>query len=257
VDLVQQVFAFLIILFALIASVLIPFVNALLQRRGERGPLRHIAAFEALPLIVGESIEASRPLHVSIGSATIGDESTILALAGSEFIYYLTREVAIGDASPIFTVSEGAAVPLALDTLRRAYNDENRNRQFNGFAARWYPAGKRSLAFAAALMTMQADDKLSGNVLVGRHGMELALVLDTAYRKKRHTIASSDLLEGQAVAYALADESLIGEEIFAAAGYLGKSKNPYYRTLTLDFMRAAIVVVIIVVLAYNVIRGGS
>lgn len=255
-DLAQQLLTFLIILAVILLNAATPFVNAISQRRG-RSPLRRIPGFEALSRLVGESIEASRPLHVSIGSATIGDESTVLALAGSEFIYYLTREVAIGDASPLFTVSEGAAVPLALDTLRRAYTHENRSKQFNGFAARWYPAGKRSLAFAAALMAMQADDKLSGNILVGRYGMELALVLDAAYQKKRSTIASSDSLEGQAMAYALADESLIGEEVFAAAGYLSKDKNLYYRNLTLDWLRWVAVIGIIALLVFNLLRGGS
>jgi hypothetical protein len=247
VNLGYQLIVFAIILFVLLINALVPFINAVLERRG-RIPFRRIAAFEALSDLVGESIEASRPLHVSIGSATIGDESTVLALAGSEFIYYLTRQVAIGDAAPIFTVSEGAAVPLAFDTLRRAYAHENRGKQFNGFSARWYPAGKRSLAFAAALMTMQADDKLSGNVLVGRFGLELALVLDAAYQKKRRTIAASDQLEGQAMAYALADEALIGEEVFAAAGYLGDDKNSRYRNLILDMMRGLTVLVIILLI---------
>ena len=111
-----QLVVFIIILFVLLTNIAVPLVT-----RRNRIPFRRIAALEAIPKIIGESIEASRPLHVSIGSATIGDESTVLALAGSEFIYYLTRQVAIGDASPIFTVSEGAAVPLAFDTLRRAY----------------------------------------------------------------------------------------------------------------------------------------
>jgi hypothetical protein len=247
VNLGYQLIVFAIILFVLLANVAVPFVNAVQERRGKI-PFRRITAFEALPQLLGESIEASRPLHVSIGSATIGDESTILALASSEFIYYLTRQVAIGDAAPLFTVSEGAAVPLALDTLRRAYAHEGRSKQFNGFSARWYPAGKRSLAFAAALMTMQTDDKLSGNVLVGRFGLEIALVLDAAYQKKRRTIATSDQLEGQAVAYALADEALIGEEVFAAAGYLGDNKNLRYRNLILDTMRGLTIAAIIALL---------
>lgn len=256
-DALHQVTVILIILFVLVANAIIPLLNDARYRQGKSNPLRRIGAFEVLPQVVGESIEASRPLHVSIGSVTVGDESTVLALAGSEFIYYLTREVAIGDASPLFTVSEGSAVPLALDTLRRAYAHENRRSQYNGFGARWYPAGKRSLAFAAALMSMQADDKLSGNVLVGRYGMELALVLDAAYQKRRKTIASSDLLEGQAIAYAMADEALIGEEVFAAAAYFGKDKNLYYRNLTLDLLRGTTVIVIIVMLLVSLSRGGS
>ena len=104
--------------------ILVTFVVNALVRLRERQPLRPISAFDTLPKMTGESIEASRPLHVSLGAATIGDESTILAMVGKEFIYYLTREVAIGDAPPIFTVASPAAVPLALSTLRRAYAQE-------------------------------------------------------------------------------------------------------------------------------------
>jgi hypothetical protein len=247
VNLAYQLVIFAIIIVAFAFNFAVPLANRLAERRN-RIPFRRIAALEALPKIVGESIEASRPLHVSIGSATIGDESTALALAGSEFIYYLTRQVAIGDASPIFTVSEGAAIPLAFDTLRRAYSHENRNKQFSGFSTRWYPAGKRSLAFAAALMAMQADDKLSGNVLVGRFGLELALILDAANLKKRRTIATSDQLEGQAIAYALAEETLIGEEVFAAAAYLTDEKKIRYRNSVLDMMRIVTVAAILILL---------
>lgn len=252
----QQLAVLLIILLAFIFNAIIPLVSAIVQRR-ERAPLRRIAAFEALPKMLGESIEASRPLHVSLGSASIGDQSTVLSLAGSEFIYYLTRQVAIGDASPLFTVSEGAALPLAMDTLRRAYTHENRSKQFNAFGARWYPAGKRSLAFAAALMSMQADDKLSGNILFGSYGSELALVLDAAFQKKRYSIASSDLLEGQAIAYALADESLIGDEVFAAAAYLGNERDLHFRVMTLDFLRLVSVIAIIVIAIFSLSRGGN
>lgn len=252
----HQLAILLIILLAFLLNGIVPFVSAIVQRR-ERAPLRRIAAFEALPKMLGESIEASRPLHVSLGSASIGDQSTVLSLAASEFIYYLTRQVAIGDASPLFTVSEGAAVPLAMDTLRRAYAHENRSKQFNVFGARWYPAGKRSLAFAAALMSMQADDKISGNILLGSYGSELALILDAAFQKKRQSIASSDLLEGQAIAYALADKTLIGEEVFAAAAYLGQERDLHFRVMTLDALRWLTVIGIIAIAIFSLSRGGS
>lgn len=247
---------FSIILVALI-------VNAVV-RLNERRPMRRIAAFERIPRMIGASIEASQPLHVSIGSTTIGDETTLLALLGSEFIYEIARDIAVGDAAPLFTVSEGSALPLAVDTLRRAYEHENRRAVFNSFlpfsvlpmSTRWYPAGHRSLAFASALTTMQADDELSGNVLVGRYGIELSLILDAAHRHRKPTIATSDQLDGQAIAYALADEVLIGEEIFAAAGYVSDEARLQKRNFAIDAMRGVLVVAIIALITYNIVIGG-
>ena len=231
-------------LIALILILLVFILNALVRRR-ERTPMRRIEAFTVLPKITGESIEANRPLHVSLGSATLGGDTTLLALVGKEFIYYLTREVVIGDASPIFTVSDTAALPLAIDTLRRAYNAEGRPDAFIALNARWYPGGNRSLAFAAGLMTMQGDDRVSGNVLTGSYGMELALILNAANRHNRSSIAVSDRLDGQAVAYALATEALIGEEIFAAPGYLSNDVSLTNRNIVLDRVRWLLIIALV------------
>lgn len=239
------------------------FVNVLV-RLNDRKPMRLITAFDKVRQMTGASIESSRPLHVSIGSTTIGDETTLLALLSSEFIYYATREIAIGDAPPLFTVSEGASLPLASNTLSRAYNHENRGHVLNlanpvsgqAISNRWYPSGKRSLAFASALMTMQADDNLSGNVLLGRYGLELALILDSAYRNKRPTVATSDVLDGQAIAYAMADDTLIGEEVFAASAYLTDDVGLQKRNFTIDLMRGLVVIAIIGLTIYNMVAGG-
>jgi hypothetical protein len=151
----------------------------------------------------------------------------------------------IGDASPIFTVSDTAALPLAMDTLRRAYNAENRPNAFLAVSARWYPSGTRSLAFAAALMTLQKDDQVSGNVLTGRFGAELALILDSANQQGKPSIAVSDTLDGQAVAYALSGNVLIGEEIFAAPGYLSDDLILKKRNIVIDRMRWVLIFALI------------
>ncbi len=244
-----------IIIIALFANILI--------RLTERKPMRPIAAIDSLATMAGASIEANRPVHVSLGSTTIGDDTTMLALPGSEFIYYMAREVAIGDAPPLFTVAEGAAIPLAADTLRRAYEQENRINAYNGInffsknpiSTRWYPAGRRSLAFAAALMTMQVDDKLSGNVLMGRYGIELSLVLDAAYRRGVTSVAGSDHLDAQAVAYAMADGALIGEEVLTASAYPADDYRTQKRNFAIDLMRGLVVVAIIGLTVYNFFGG--
>jgi hypothetical protein len=231
-------------LIALILILLVFILNALV-RRHDRAQLRPIAAFAAVPHIAGESIESNRPLHVSLGSATLGGDTTLLALVGKEFIYYLTREVVIGDASPIFTVSDTAALPLAMDTLRRAYIAEGRSDAFLALNGRWYPSGNNSLAFAAALMTMQGDDRVSANILTGRYGTELALILDAANRHDKISLATSDRLDGQAVAYVLATETLIGEEVFAAPGYLSPDANETNRNIVFDRVRWLLILALI------------
>lgn len=237
-------------LLALIVIGLILIINLVTSAvgRNRRAPLRPIEAYSVLPRYTSESVESNEPIHIAVGSASPGDESTLLALFSAEFVYYLTLEVAVGQA-PIITTSAPASVPLALTTSYRAYREERRRARFTPFRTRWYPQGARSLAYAAALMAMQTEDKVSANVLVGRYGAELALVLDAAYRTGKPTVAVSDQLDGQAIAYALSDHPLIGEEVFAVSSYLSEASGDINRSLVVDRARWLLIIGMIALLA--------
>lgn len=269
VELLQQIYTFMLVIFSdttvMIFAILILAIFVNVGRRWqERQPMRPISAIDQLRRMSGTSIEADQPLHLSLGSATVGDETTVLSLLSSDFLYQVARTVAIGDTPPLFTVSDGTAIPLAMDTLRRAYQAEARPNAVNRFnflndrllSARWYPSGKRSLAFAAALMTVQQDDQVAGNVLLGRYGIELGLILDAAYRHDHLTVASSDQLDGQAIAYGLANDTLIGEEVFAAAAYLSDDPQWQSRNFAIDRMRNFVTAAIIILVIVRLWSGG-
>lgn len=230
-------------------------VNAYNRRRVVA--LRPIEAYTMLPTLTGESIEASRPVHIGFGSAAPGNDSTITALASAQIVYYLTQQLTISDANPIVSVSETATIALAQNTLQQAYQSRGmlaRYASHAGINTRWYPAGERSLALAAGLMTLQSEEAVSANVLAGSFGIELALVANAAQRQQRPFIAVSDQLSGQAVAYALSDAPLIGEELFAAAGYL--SDNPEYarRNIAMDVLRWLVVLLLTGLLALSLFQ---
>ncbi len=221
-------------------------VSAVVQRRRRDAfPVRAIPAYDALPLMVGAAIEADRPTHLSLGSAGLGDSSTLLALASAELFYHVGQRAAIGATGPIMTMSDPTAIPLGYDTLRRAYGVRGRLNRYRASDIRWYPAGVRSLTFAAALTVTMGVDEVGANVLVGSFGPELALVADAAYRRDQTLIAASDQLEGQAIAYALADQPLIGEEIFAAGAYLSTEAGQRAGLVTQDVLRWLLIVTLL------------
>jgi hypothetical protein len=253
VDGVLQAGALLVIMAALVVNVA---VNRLIRRRELHQ--RRIQAFEVIPAITGESIESSRPVHISFGSAAPGTETTLLALAGAEFAYYTAQQLTISDASPLFTVTETVAIPLAVDMLRQAYQSRGLlAERFKAVNVRWYPASGRALAFAGGISAMQSEDNLAANFLVGSFGAEIALILDASRRQQRPSIAVSDRLEGQAVAYAMADYPLIGEEIFAAGGYLGGQRRLVQRNALLDVSRWLLVIALIVMTLINLRQTGA
>lgn len=249
----------MIVLFVLMLMLLLNIgISALRRVRGRQAVhLRPIEAYDAIPELTGLSIESARPLHIAYGSSFAGGDTTLLALAASEFVNQTARQTTIGDSPAIVTVTETAAIPLAVDAMRRAYESENAPEAFNEVNVRWYPGGENSLAAAAGIMTLQTEEDIGAHLLVGSFGVEMALITDAAQRQNRPVLAVSDRLEGQAVAYALADYPLIGEEIFQAGSYISKNDSYKRRTAILDTLRWLTALAILVVMGLTLTAPGG
>jgi hypothetical protein len=228
-------------------------VNAIVRRRS--ASLRPLAPIAQLPRFAAESLEANRPLHLALSGVTLGGADTLLALVGADFLVLSAKQIGIGSTSPIYTSNQTSTLTLGRDILRRTFADNPLNKTpFLPSNVRWFPDGRDSVTFAAAVTAMQSDDKLAGNVMVGNYGAELALMLWASQRAKRLNIAHSVQLTGQAVAFAMADSFLLGEEVFAAGGY-GDDAGLRNRAVVLDVVRFLVVLVLLVVFIVTLLRG--
>lgn len=212
------------------------------RRRKDAFPLRPIAAYASIPTMVGTAIEAGRPVHISVANTGLGGSNTLLTLASAELFY----QTAVRAEPTILTANDPLVLPLSYVLLQRAYARRGHADRFSGRYLRWYPAPAQPLAFAGALTTTLSADQVSGSILLGNFGSELALVLDAANRRKQGSIASSVDLTGQAVAYALAGDTLIGEEMFVAGAYLGDNTAQRGAVVALDTLRWLLIGAIVV-----------
>lgn len=247
-DTPTQVLTTIVILLAFVVT-----VNAMqfVRRRTDLFPLRPMRAYQELPVLVGKSIESGQPLHLAFGSATLGDSQTLLSLAGAEFFFHITSEAAISDAMPIITASSPSLVPLGQDVLRRAYEQRGLVGRWRSSGMRWYPSGSRSLAYAAAIGAMMGDDQVAGNIFFGSFGAELALMAEGARRRQIPLIAGSDQLDGLAVAYGMADHTLIGEELFVAGSYFSSRANQIALAISVDVLRWTLIGVLLLLMLLN------
>jgi hypothetical protein len=256
VDPTLQTIAFLLIMLVLVSIVL---ASAVVRR--QRGvarkqgiapenvfPLRNISAYDVLPEMVGQAVEADRPILISTGGSQIGAEGTVMTLAALSLAYYTTQEMAIGQTSPILMTNQSLLVPLGFDMMQRAYSARGFTPRTDIASVRWYGTlQQRSLVFAAMLtVTMQSED-VTGSVLLGNFGAEIGLALGAAQRKQVQTIAGSDNIIGQAVAYGMGDNAMVGEDIFSPAGYLGGNASERGSLIAQDFLRGVVITAIVVV----------
>lgn len=237
-----QVYAVLFVF----ATVVLVYTARYFQRRGRQRPQRQMAGLERISAWTSQSIEANRPLHLALGSAVVGEDSTAVALAEAEFFHHIIERANASDVSPIITTSAASSIPLGQDTARRAWQGGNHLSR-----VQWYPP---DIAYAAAVTAALKPDDPAAHVLAGGFGPELALMIDSADRREQGSLAVSDRLEGQAVAYAMADEVLIGEELFAAAAYVTDDGRAQVDAIVIDVWRALVIMGVTVALLLEVAK---
>lgn len=246
-DPVTSVFTVLILL---LTFVLVTLGSQVMRRQKRvRLSLRRIAAYQLMPTMIGEAVESERPIHVSFGGSGIGTDSTVSALAVADLLYPLVERGAIASQTPIVSLSDPTALGLAQGTLMRAYRRRNTMQFFTSAAARWYPQGARSLAFAAGVSAAIADEDSNMSVVAGRFGPEIAFIGEQATRYDQTFFGQSDQLDGQAIAWVMAQRPLIGEELYVAGAYLPQEPSPLHlsQLLALEGLRFVVLVAILVV----------
>ena len=235
------------ILFVLITVLLVYSARYFHARRSARMSQQRAPGFKRLSGWLGQAIEAGKPLHLSFGSAGVDAENAAVAAAEAELFYHIIKAAGSGDVAPVISTSSSATIPLCQDTIRRAWQGPDRRAR-----AQWLPQGPRSMAFAAGLTATMAVEQPSAHILAGSFGPELALILDSAERQGQGSFAVSDQLEGQAIAYAMADEVLIGEQLFSAAAYLSHESTARADALAQDVWRALLIALMAILLLINV-----
>lgn len=204
---------------------------------------RRIPAYERLTLLAADAVESDLKLHFSLGEGALGSTSTISALTAAEVAYRIAERAATGEQPQLITLSSPITLPLAQDTLRRAYETRHKLGVWRSRWAAWYPPG---LTFAAGAASLASDRAVDHSVLLGRFGAELAYLGEGALRADQGLIAHSDRLEGQAIAYAQADRALLGEELYAGPAYLNGSALQRGGLIALETLRWLVILAIIV-----------
>jgi len=213
------------------------------QRAGKTLPLRSIPALDTLPDALGRAAESDRPVHISLGSGAVGDVSTAESLAGLLLLDRLAQKAATYDAHPIVTTADAALMLAAQDRLRGAYARQGVPAGYDSSRVRLVAPDRG--AYAAGVTDILNHEALSGNVMLGAFGDEYLLMGETNVRKGLPLVAGATDPNVLSLVYSTTQEPLLGEEIFAAAAYVGRLPAHVGSLLAQDWVRILLVLVII------------
>lgn len=204
---------------------------------------RYIPAFERLKRAIGLSVEDGTRLHVSLGRGDMLSTNSAAGLVGLAALRRIAQLTAVSDRPSVATAGDGILSILSQDTIESAFQSAGAAEQYRPTSGQ--VSGLTPFSYAAgAIPTIRAGD-VSVNLVLGHFGVEAAFLADAAERENTFLLAAADNLPAQAVLFAVADQPLIGEELYAAGAYV-KAGASHLASLTVqDILRWVIVLALL------------
>jgi hypothetical protein len=205
--------------------------------------VRPILALLRMRRALGQSVEDGTRLHVALGDGDMLTPQGGASLAGLAVVRQLSQRTSASDRPTISSAGDPVLALLAQDTMEAGYQATGADELFQTTTARL--AGLGAFGYAAGAMPMIGDEHVSAALLVGHFGAEAALLAEAAERQNALLLGASDDLSGQAVMFAASEESLVGEEMFAAPAYLGAGPWHHASLTTQDVLRWLIILALL------------
>ncbi len=224
-------------------------------RSGHELHLRPIAAFMALEEQLGRATESATRMHVSLGRASLPGAANPTSIAGSFVFDRVVKEGSLGTVAPIGTVGEGTLLPLAQVRSQHAYRTAGRSREYEPNMVQFVAHDTNPFAYAAGVTNVIHQQEVAGNVLAGRFGSELAIMGHASAQENLHPIIGTDDPSALAIGAAITDRLLIGEELFAARGYLEGKTSQLASIRGQDILRWVAAAAILSIAIYQVVVG--
>jgi hypothetical protein len=220
-------------------------------RAGRAGRLRVLPGMEELPGLVGRSAEMGQPLHVSVGVAGVGSSATAETWAGLTLLAHLADEAAACDTPFVVTVADATVLPLAQDMVRRAYARHGNPDGYDPTQVRF--VAPNPMAYAAGVMGLLEREPLTANVMLGSFGDEYLLMGETGARQGLRQVVGAADPRTLPFVYASADETLVGEEMFAGGAYTRGLPIQIGSLMAEDWARWAVAVAIVVSAVFKIL----
>jgi hypothetical protein len=135
---------------------------------------------------------------------------------------------------------------LAADISSDEFDRAGRSADFKPEETRFITQ-QENLAYIAGVGSIISEEKVSGNVIIGRVGPEYLLVGDIANRRNLSQVVGTTQVETMPlmIASAGSENTLLGEEVFATPAYLNRQPAYLASLRTQDMLRGLIILAVL------------
>jgi Domain of unknown function (DUF6754) len=235
----------IIVLSILLVLLLFLFLLTRSVRAGRTAVLRPLSSLDGLEGQIGRAVESGRQLHLTLGQASLVGNANPTSVSATAVLDRLAKEGSANGTPPLVTVGDGTLLPLAQGSLQHALAQAGRSSDFDLSYTQFVAHNTDPFAYSAGVGALLQQQRVISNVMVGRFGPELVIMAEAANRQNIEQVIGTDDPTALAVATAVTDNVLIGEELFATAAYLEGTPSQIASLQLQDILRWIIVLFIL------------
>jgi hypothetical protein len=214
-------------------------VLVLRARRGAKPFIRPIAALEAIDDAVGRAAEMGRPILYAPGLESVTSPVTVASVGilsrVAERAARLHTRIKVPNYDPL-------TFPVAQEIVRRAFAKVGRADEHRPDDVAYLTS--RSFTYAAAVAGTMARERTASNFFIGHFYSEYLILAETGVATGAVQIGGTDSVAQLPFFITTCDETMIGEEVFAAAALVGDDPVSRSTIQAHDWFKIAIIAVI-------------
>lgn len=209
--------------------------------------VRRIAGIDALDEAVGRAAEMGRPISFTTGLTELGP--TLYACLG--VLDSVARKAAQYRTKLLLPQSAPDVMALMEERVRAAYSSVGRAAAFEPQNLVFLSGDQ--FAYSSGYIGLLHRERVASTFLFGSFSAESLLLSDAGQQVGAMQVAASADPEQVAFFVVTCDYTLIGEELFAASGYLSREPRLLASLVTQDLVKFILMMMIVVGVILNTV----
>lgn len=212
------------------------------KKSRERFTLRKIAGLDAVEEAIGRATEMASPLLYTPGWG--GDIQRPTTIASMNILSHVAAGAARYDCQLVYPTHDPVIMSVAQEVVRESYVQEGYPDRFNEDNIRYVSSSQ--FGYAAAVEGQITRLKPASIFLLGTFEAESLILAETGNFVGAIQIAGTDSTIQLSFFIVACDYTLIGEELFAASGYLSGDQSILASVRAQDLMKLVIMALLII-----------
>jgi len=240
-------------LIAALVSIIIVLYTTYHRSSRDRYRVREISGLKAVEEAIGRATEMARPVLYTPGWG--GDIQRPTTIASMNFLSHVADKTAVYDCPLVYPTHDPVLMAVAQEVVRESYARA-------GYPDRFRPDNisyvtSSQFGYAAAVDGIISRLQPASIFLLGTFEAESLILAETGNSIGAIQIAGTDSTIQLSFFIVACDYTLIGEELFAASGYLSGDQSILASVRAQDILKVIIAVLLIIAVIWSTIASLS